>query len=110
MRVYKFLCAEFALQDIEEHRIKLSEFEDMNDPLLLLSDSDLRTLAIALREKRLVAPFSTLTMGQLVGPMAGPIALRFSAFLELGMAPEHIAEVLDAMAAGRFHRGSGARR
>jgi Protein of unknown function (DUF2971) len=36
MRVYKFLSAKYALQDIKEHRIKLSEFGDMNDPFELL--------------------------------------------------------------------------
>ena len=35
MRVYKFLSAKWALRDITEHRIKLSEFEDMNDPFEL---------------------------------------------------------------------------
>jgi hypothetical protein len=35
MRVYKFLSAKWALRDITEHRIKLSEFKDMNDPFEL---------------------------------------------------------------------------
>jgi hypothetical protein len=36
MRVYKFLSADYALQDIYERKIKLSAFEDMNDPFELL--------------------------------------------------------------------------
>jgi len=36
VRVYKFLSAKFALKDIREQRIKLSVFEDMNDPFELL--------------------------------------------------------------------------
>ena len=37
MRVYKFLSAQYALKDIDERRIKLSEFRDMmNDPFELL--------------------------------------------------------------------------
>ncbi len=36
MRVYKFLSADYALKDLDEKRIKLSEFKDMNDPFELL--------------------------------------------------------------------------
>ena len=36
MRVYKFLSSEFALKDIREQRIKISEFYDLNDPFELL--------------------------------------------------------------------------
>ena len=32
MRVYKFLSAKFALENIEKRRLKTSEFTDMNDP------------------------------------------------------------------------------
>jgi len=35
MRVYKFLSATHALEDLAEHRIKISEFSDMNDPFEL---------------------------------------------------------------------------
>ena len=36
MRVFKFLSAKYALKDITERRIKLSKFEDMNDPFELV--------------------------------------------------------------------------
>ena len=36
MRVYKYLSAEFAIRDLADHRIKISEFADMNDPFELL--------------------------------------------------------------------------
>src|SRR5262245_50550688 len=46
MRVYKFLNAEFALKDVREHRIKIAEIWDLNDPFELipfdLSDGRIR--------------------------------------------------------------------
>jgi hypothetical protein len=39
MRVFKFLSAKYALQDIEEHRVKLSEYGDMNDPFELVGST-----------------------------------------------------------------------
>src|ERR1700733_7795266 len=46
MRVYKFLRADLALQNLTERHIKISTFPDMNDPFELLggfeSDPDLR--------------------------------------------------------------------
>jgi hypothetical protein len=36
MRVYKFLRAEFALQDLRKRQIKISTFPDINDPFELL--------------------------------------------------------------------------
>ena len=35
MRVYKYLSAEFGLQDIEKRHIKISEYPHMNDPFEL---------------------------------------------------------------------------
>ena len=35
MRVYHFLPANFALDDIEKHRIKISEIDQLNDPFEL---------------------------------------------------------------------------
>jgi len=35
MRLYKFLSADFALWDLTEKKIKISEFHDMNDPFEL---------------------------------------------------------------------------
>jgi Protein of unknown function (DUF2971) len=36
MRVYKFLTEKFALKVLSEHKIKISEFSDMNDPFELM--------------------------------------------------------------------------
>jgi hypothetical protein len=36
MRVYKFLSSEFAMKDIWERRIKISEISDLNDPFELI--------------------------------------------------------------------------
>jgi len=36
MRVYKFLTSEFAMKDIWEPRIKISEINDLNDPFELI--------------------------------------------------------------------------
>src|SRR2546426_4361250 len=55
MRVYKFLSSEFALKDIREHRIKISEIHDLNDPFELipfdLSDPDFRRGIIKSRDE-----------------------------------------------------------
>ena len=46
MRVYKFLSKKFALENLTERRIKISEYSDMNDPFELwgvaLSDLELQ--------------------------------------------------------------------
>ena len=39
MKAFKFLSLKYALQDIEEHRVKLSEYGDMNDPFELLGST-----------------------------------------------------------------------
>lgn len=53
MRVYKFLCAKFGLKVVKEHRIKISEVTDLNDPFELipfdLSDLLLRQVCIKTR-------------------------------------------------------------
>ena len=36
MRVYKFLTTEFAMKDIWERRMKISEISDLNDPFELI--------------------------------------------------------------------------
>ena len=50
MRVYKFLCATYALQNLAKQRLKISEFTDMNDPYELsgvdLSDPDVQGVLI----------------------------------------------------------------
>lgn len=35
MRAYKYLCTKFARKTVVEHRMKISEFADMNDPFEL---------------------------------------------------------------------------
>jgi hypothetical protein len=35
VRAYKYLCTKFALKTVVEHRMKVSEFADMNDPFEL---------------------------------------------------------------------------
>ena len=51
MRVYKFLCANYALQNLARKRLKISEFTDMNDPYELsgveLSDPDIERVLIS---------------------------------------------------------------
>ena len=46
MRVFKFLSKKFALDNLTKHRIKISEYSDMNDPFELrgavLSDPELQ--------------------------------------------------------------------
>jgi hypothetical protein len=51
VRVYHFLPAKFALEDIKKHRIKISEIDQLNDPFELwcVHQKDKR-LRIALRE------------------------------------------------------------
>jgi hypothetical protein len=39
MRAFKFLSVKYGLQDIEEHRVKISEYRDMNDPFELLGST-----------------------------------------------------------------------
>ena len=50
MRVYKFLCANYALQNLAKQRLKISEFTDMNDPYELsgvgLLDPDIESVLI----------------------------------------------------------------
>ncbi len=36
MRVYKFLSAGWAIKDVQEQRLKISQFDDLNDPFELL--------------------------------------------------------------------------
>ena len=67
VRVYKFLEEKWALDDIREHRIKISEIHDLNDPFELLaydlSDADHRRALLRARDqinKRGVLCFSRL--------------------------------------------------
>ena len=36
MRVYHFLSAKYALDDISKKRIKIAQFQDLNDPFEIL--------------------------------------------------------------------------
>jgi hypothetical protein len=53
MRVYKFSSSEFGLKALREHRLKMSEIEDLNDPFELLpfdlSNPKLRQALVATR-------------------------------------------------------------
>jgi len=55
MRVYKFLTSEFAMNDIRERRIKISEISDLNDPFELipcdLSDPKHLYAVLAMRDE-----------------------------------------------------------
>jgi hypothetical protein len=55
MRVYKFLTSEFAMKDIWEQRIKMSEISDLNDPFELipcdLSDPKHLYAVLAMRDE-----------------------------------------------------------
>jgi hypothetical protein len=55
MRLYKFLTSQYALQDIREHRIKISGIHDLNDPFELipcdLSDPDKREALLNMRDE-----------------------------------------------------------
>jgi hypothetical protein len=50
MRVYKFLCANYALQNVAKQRLKISEVTDMNDPYELsgvrLLDPEIQSVLI----------------------------------------------------------------
>jgi phosphatidylserine/phosphatidylglycerophosphate/cardiolipin synthase-like enzyme len=77
----------------------------MADPLQQLTDADLRTLAAALTGGRLTPPFTSVGVGRVVGSVAaGPVAVRLSELADRGMRPEHVALVLDAIAATRADR------
>jgi hypothetical protein len=50
MRVYKFLSAQWAIKDVQQHRLKISQFADLNDPFELLGvDLSNRALRHAFR-------------------------------------------------------------
>jgi len=54
MRVYKFLPADHALEDISKRRIKIAQFQDLNDPFELLapdlSDKSMRKVFRAFKK------------------------------------------------------------
>jgi len=79
VRVYKFLEEKWALDDIREHRIKISEIHDLNDPYELLpydlSDADRRRELLCARDqinKRGVLCFSRRWSSPLLWAHYGP--------------------------------------
>ena len=77
----------------------------MGDPFQRLTDSDLRSLAAALRAGRLAPPFAAVGVGRVVaGPLAGELADRMQALADAGMRPDHLAVVAEAVLAARATR------
>ena len=77
----------------------------MADPFQRLTDSDLRSLASALRAGRLAPPFAGVGVGRVVaGPLAAEVADRMQALAEEGMRPDHLAVVVEAVSAARAGR------
>jgi phosphatidylserine/phosphatidylglycerophosphate/cardiolipin synthase-like enzyme len=70
-------------------------------PLLNLCESDLRTLASAIRSGRLVSPFSTFALQRLIGDSVSPaVADWMTATAESGCSSRAMASWLDACADG----------
>ncbi|MBO0698361.1 MAG: DISARM system phospholipase D-like protein DrmC [Zavarzinella sp.] len=77
----------------------------MADPLHELTDAALGSMAAALREGRLAAPYAALGQGHNVGrELVRPVADRLAALDRLGMRPEHVAVMLDAILDARVGR------
>jgi phosphatidylserine/phosphatidylglycerophosphate/cardiolipin synthase-like enzyme len=77
----------------------------MNDPLHELTGTDLRSLAADLRSGRLAPPYTALGVGQRLGVERGRVvAERLEELSALGMQPEHVAVVVEAIAAARASR------
>lgn len=78
----------------------------MFDEFPSLTDADLRTLAIGLRDKRLAPPFNSLAVGRCIGPSSNGVLSRLNELTERGHSPEQISLILEALAAGRSSRHS----
>ena len=77
----------------------------MTDSLLELTDADLRSLAADLRIGRLGPPYSALSFGQRLGSdRARSAAQRLEELAVLGMQPEHIAVMMEAIISARATR------
>jgi len=77
----------------------------VSDPLQALSDADLRTLASALAGGRLAPPYTSVGVGRVVRPeMAGAVTGRLANLTDVGMRPEHVAVVVEAVLAARLAR------
>src|SRR6516165_6791682 len=63
MRIYHYLEAKWALDDIRRHRLKVSKIDDMNDPYewrCVRSDVEESQLALERKERRIVELHSAL--------------------------------------------------
>ncbi len=73
----------------------------MFEPLQNLAPSNLRSLATSLREGPLSLGITRQALTQIVGPHAGELFICFDALREQGMTPNHIALLIEAVAAAR---------
>jgi phosphatidylserine/phosphatidylglycerophosphate/cardiolipin synthase-like enzyme len=77
----------------------------MTDPLLQLTDGDLREIASALRAKRLAPPFSVMSLGRwIAAPMAQQIVASLQAMADQGFAETQLATMLELLVADRARR------
>lgn len=77
----------------------------MDDPLLSLSDADLRSLTAALGAGRAGAPYSSATVGRWVAsPLAPTVARRLEQLAGTGMQPAHLATLTSAILSTRAAR------
>ncbi len=77
----------------------------MSDPLQALGDAELRALVAALIGGRLALPYTSMGVARLVGSdKAGVVAVRLSELAGLGMTPNHVAVVVEAILATRLAR------
>jgi phosphatidylserine/phosphatidylglycerophosphate/cardiolipin synthase-like enzyme len=77
----------------------------MIDTLRILTEADLRSLAAALRGRRLVPPFSgTALLRYCLPTHAEAVAASFGRLAEEGMGPDHLALLLESVAVLRAER------
>ena len=77
----------------------------MSDLFQFLTDSDLSAIAVALRSGRLSAPFTSGAVQRFCSASAAPaLAERMQHFAEDGMAPRHIALLIEAVLQTRSRR------
>lgn len=73
----------------------------MFEPLQNLSPANLRSLATSLREGPLSLGITRQALTQIIGPHGGEMFTYFDALHEKGMAPNHIALLIEAVATAR---------
>lgn len=100
VRVYKFLEEKWALESIREHRIKISEIHDLNDPYELLaydlSDADRRRALLRARDqinKRGVLCFSRRWSSPLLWAHYADKHRGICLGFDVPRSPEHLIEV-----------------